>query len=397
MPSQEILKKYADVLVKCALWGGKGLQIGEGVTISIDESAKQFILPLQTSVLEAGGYPIFVYNPEGLAKNYYENANDEQLIYNPKNMLLGRLKDSSHVISILSTNDPFELKDIDTKKIMKRTQSRKFYKDAWKAKEDQGKFFWTLGLFGTEAMAKEAGMSLEQYWDQIIKACYLNESDPVARWKVLFEEQIEFKRKLNDLKIREIHIEGESVDLKVLIGENRKWVCGGGNNIPSFEIFTSPDWRGTNGRVKFDSPLYTQGTVVKDIELEFKDGVVVSARAGENQKYIEEYLKIENADKLGEISLTDKRHSKIDRFMAETLFDENYGGEYGNFHLALGSSYSETYNGDKKELTKEMQEELGFNDSSVHTDIISTTNRQVTAQLENGSSQIIYKDGQFIF
>ena len=52
------------------------------------------------------------------------------------------------------------------------------------------------------------------------------------------------------------------------------------------------------------------------------------------------------AARIGEFSLTDHRFSRIDRFMADTLFDENFGGKFGNCHIALGSSYADTYAGD---------------------------------------------------
>ena len=103
-----------------------------------------------------------------------------------------------------------------------------------------------------------------------------------------------------------------------------------------------------------------------------------------------------NANRIGEYSLTDKRHSRITKFMAETLFDENMGGPYGNTHLALGMSYRDTYAGDVSKLTTKQAEALGFNDSSVHTNIISTTRRTVTAHLKNGSKKVIYKDGKFV-
>ncbi|MEN9561215.1 MAG: hypothetical protein RIQ56_488, partial [Candidatus Parcubacteria bacterium] len=103
-----------------------------------------------------------------------------------------------------------------------------------------------------------------------------------------------------------------------------------------------------------------------------------------------------NADKIGEYSLTDGRHSRITKVMAETLYDENMGGPQGNTHLAVGMSYRDTFTGDVSKLTNEEAEKLGFNDSSVHTDIISTTRRQVTAHLKDGSEKVIYKDGQFV-
>ena len=102
-----------------------------------------------------------------------------------------------------------------------------------------------------------------------------------------------------------------------------------------------------------------------------------------------------NANKVGEFSLTDKRFSKITKFMAETLYDENVGGPFGNTHIALGDSYHDCYKGDRSKLDKKDWDKLGFNDSSVHTDIISTTDRVVTAYLRNGKEKVLYRNGEF--
>jgi aminopeptidase len=186
------------------------------------------------------------------------------------------------------------------------------------------------------------------------------------------------------------------MDLKVKMGEKRKWLGGGGRNIPSFEVFTSPDWRGTEGWIKFNQPLYRYGSVVEGIELKFEKGRVVKATANKNQKLLTEMLATDTgASQMGEYSLTDKRLSRITKFMAETLFDENMGGKFGNTHLAVGSSYHDTYIGDITKLSKEDIKKLGYNDSSIHTDMISTTDRTVVATLKDGSTKTIYKNGQF--
>jgi aminopeptidase len=103
------------------------------------------------------------------------------------------------------------------------------------------------------------------------------------------------------------------------------------------------------------------------------------------------------SNKLGEFSLTDRRFSKIDKFMANTLFDENYGGEYGNCHVALGSSYSDTFDADPSTLTESRKVALGFNDSALHWDLVNTEKKRVTASLKGGARQVIYEDGQFIY
>jgi aminopeptidase len=238
-------------------------------------------------------------------------------------------------------------------------------------------------------------MSLEEYWQQIIKACFLDDPDPIARWRSTGEQIYHFRDWLNSLAIERVHIEGEDVDLWVTIGERRRWVGGSGRNIPSFEIFTSPDWRGTEGRIRFSEPLYSYGSLVSGIELTFEGGRVVKATADENEELLAQIVAADNGDKVGELSLTDARLSPIDRFMASTLFDENTGGPYGNTHLALGLSLRDTYDGDPTELSAEDWDALGFNQSAVHQDIVSTTDRTVTASLSDGSERVIYANGRF--
>ena len=83
--------------------------------------------------------------------------------------------------------------------------------------------------------------------------------------------------------------------------------------------------------------------------------------------------------------------------MATTLFDENMGGAFGNTHIALGNAYKDTYPGDAAAVPEEQWVEMGYNACpKVHTDIISTTDRTVTARLRNGRETVIYRDGQFV-
>jgi len=394
-PSDETLKKYADVLIKFALWNGKGINKGDVVCISVPECAKPILIHLQTAVLEAGGHTIIRFHPDGLSKNFFELASDEQLTWMPEDYMLSRLDTCTHFVSIIAEEDKHELKGVDPKKIMTQSKAAKFYKDAFMKKVDAEKASWTLAMYATPAMANEVGMSLEEYWDQIIEACFLKEDDPIAKWTEVNVMIEDYKDKLNELPIEWVHVKGEDADLKVKLGTDRKWLGGRGCNIPSFELFISPDWRGTEGWIRFNQPLYRYGQLIKDVRLEFKDGLVVKAEAGENQDLLREMIATENADKIGEYSLTDKRFSRITKFMGETLYDENVGGEFGNTHLAVGSAYRESYVGNPAELSEEQWEELGFNNSVVHTDIVSTTDRTVTATLTDGTEKVIYKDGMF--
>lgn len=395
-PDPIILHRYADVLVKYALNSGRGIKKGEVVFLQIPESAKPLLLPLQQSVLESGAHPIIQYLPDNIQKQFFELATDDQLQFFPHHYLRGRVRQADHHLTVIAETDKHELEGIDPLKIMEKKKSQKPYRDWLDTKELRGKFTWTLGLYPTLSMAKEAGIGLKTCWQQLIRACYLDDPNPVAKWRQLQSDQQSIVQKVNRLNIKSLQIRGKNVDLSVGLGQDRLWVGGSGRNIPSFEIFTSPDFHQVDGFVHFDLPLYRDGHLIRDIEIIFKKGIVVSAKASQNQKYLAELIKVPNANRVGEFSLTDKRFSRINRFMAETLYDENFGGRYGNFHLALGASFKECYKFSKNKLTPSDWEKLGFNDSAIHADLISTSPRTVTATLADNSSRAIYHRGQFL-
>lgn len=401
-PSQKVLENYANVLVNFALGGGKGIKKGDVVVINTSEPAKPLLFAVRRAVLKAGGHPILWYHPAeddrySFSRDFFEHAQDHQLDFFPGKYLKGLVDEMDHLLFILATENPHDLKGIDPKKIMRRGESLKPFMEWRTHKEHQGKFTWCIALWGTAGMAKEAGLSQREYWKQIEKACFLNDTNPIKTWNQVYRQIHAFTKKLNALspKIDHLRVEGEDADLRVRLGEKRKWLSGSGRNVPSFEIFTSPDWRGTEGWIRFNQPLYRYGNKITGIELHFREGRVVKATARQNEKVLKEMIRTPGADKIGEFSLTDGRHSHITKFMANTLYDENAGGRQGNTHIAVGQSYADTYVGDVSKLSKKDKERLGFNASSVHTDIISTTKRRVTAVLKNGKEIVIYDDGKF--
>lgn len=396
VPSDEILAKYADVMVNFALRNGKWIKKWDVVFVQISECAKPFYIPLQTAILKAGWHPIFQYFPDWVNRNFYENASDEQLGFAPLKYLQWRIDEITHNLYVVSESDLHELDGIEPSKIMQKIKASKAYREMRNKKERDWKFSWTICMYWTPAMAKEANMSEEEYWDQIIKACYLDEHDPVKKWQEA-NAMIQHKRDiLNDMKIQYVHVVWPDEDLKVKIWSDRAWAAGSGCNIPSFEVFTSPDCRDVNWRIRINQPLYRYGSLVEWIELEFKDGFVVKASAKKNDNILQDMLKIEWMKQVGEFSLTDARTSKITKFMAETLFDENVWWQYGNTHIALGMWFDECFNWDKANLDDpEFKKSIWLNMSAEHVDIISTANRTVTATLEDGSEKIIYENGMF--
>ncbi|KKU18405.1 MAG: Thermophilic metalloprotease (M29) superfamily [Candidatus Pacebacteria bacterium GW2011_GWB1_47_8] len=395
-PSPKTLTKYADVLVNFALNSGQGVKKGEVVRIVVPDIAKPLALELQNTVLRASAHPVLRLLPTGFDQDYYTLANKKQLEFFPRQYHKVQVDLIDHTIGIIADPYPAELAQVDPRKILLARDSKKAIRDWLDKKENKGKYTWTTALWGVEAKAAEVGLSLEAYWQQIIKACFLDKAKPVHQWRQVLKLQESIKAKLNALQIDWLLIKGKDVDLRINLGKKRQWRGGEGRNIPSFEIFTSPDWRGTEGWIKFNQPLYRYGNIIRDISMRFERGHVVEAKAKVGNQFLQEMVRRHNADKLGEVSLTDKRTSRISHVMAETLFDENIGGPYGNTHVAIGKAYRDCYLEDPSKLSDAEWQELGYNDSAEHTDMVSTTDRTVTAIMVDRTKKIIYQNGMFV-
>ena len=400
-PDPQVLERYGRVLVDFALGNGAGIKPGDTVLVMGAEETKPLFAEVCRAVWRSGGNVIehlTLTQDEriNLERDFYELAEDAQLDFFAAKLMRGMLDQSDHLLYIAGEQDPRAMADVDPQKMM-RHQAAQMPMMGWRQeKEAAGLLHWTIGLWGTAGMAAEAGLSLEQYWEQIIRACFLDDSDPIVRWRETQAEITRYREWLNSLAIERLHVEAEGTDLWLTIGSKRRWLGGGGRNIPSFEIFTCPDWRGTQGHISFSEPLYSHGKVARGIRLEFKDGLVSSATAEENPELIEQIVAAPGGNRVGEFSLTDARLSRIDRFMANTLYDENMGGPYGNTHLAVGMSFNIAYDGEASEVGQEEWEALGFNlAAAVHNDIVSTTDRTVTAVMRDGSQRVIYADGRF--
>lgn len=394
-PDKRLLENYADILINFALNNGEGIKKNDVVYLVAQNPSLPLAKAVYRAILQSGGQPMLQVQDDDFRLIQLQEGGSDQLSFFPEHYYRGLADTIDHYVRILAEDDPLFLKGIDPKKVILSSRSTKPFRDWLDAKEDKGAFTWTLCLYGTEGAAKEAGLTIEEYWEQISKACFLGEKSPLEKWRQVYAELNQVLSALNSMPIEKVHVKAEQTDLWVKIGSCRKWLGGRGRNIPSFEIFTSPDWRGVEGTIYFDLPLYRYGNIIKDIHFDIRDGVIVKATAQQNEALLHEMIAQKNADKIGEFSLTDIRFSKIDKFMANTLFDENYGGEFGNTHLAVGKAYHDACTCDLKTMTSEKFAELGYNDSPEHTDIIASSNREVTAFLTDGSQRVIYKDGEF--
>ncbi len=393
------LKRYADVL----LWGlttarSKPFKKGDVVLLRFNLDAVRLAEILESRILQMGLNPVRRINPTPeMETNFFGLANRRQLVFDPpgETELYRNLNGSIFLHAPASIT---HLSSIDPKKISRFTLSKKFLRDILEEREQAGLFGWTLCMLPTDELARHADMAHGDYAKQIVKACFLNRRNPVEQWKTVFKNAAAIKRWMNSMTVKFYHVESANVDLKIAPGEQRQWIGISGHNIPSFELFVSPDWRETSGVYYADQPSYRNGNLVKGVQLTFKKGVAVGVAAESGSDFVVNQLKMDRgASRLGEFSLTDKRFSKINRFMANTLFDENYGGRWGNCHVALGASYADTYSGKVQSLTKEKKVRLGFNDSALHWDLVNTEKKRVVAHLADGHRTTIYENGCFTY
>lgn len=371
-------KKYAVVMLR---FEPEALPLAEVLNRKlINERYNVILRPLTTPAMEKD-----FYDRSDIVQRQFVNAGEKAIYENlDGNIYLSAPSSLTH------------LKDVDPKKFGEAAVARKFLRTIAEEREEQGLYGWTLCTYPTAELAKQAKLSLPAYTAQIIKACFLNEKDPVKKWQEIFKDCVKIKKWLNALPIRTLHMTSASMDLEVLLGEKRKFMGVSGHNIPSFELFTSPDWRGTRGTYYADFPSYKNGNYVEGVKLVFEKGRTVKISAKKGEAFVKKMLAMDTgACQLGEFSLTDKRFSKIDTFMADTLFDENVGGKNGNSHIAVGASYSDTYTGNTAALTPAKKKQLGFNDSALHWDLVNVEDKCVTAVLQSGKRTTIYEKGTF--
>ena len=389
--------KYCDVLIWALKTARKeNFKKNDVILIRYDLAAIRMAEVLQAKLLDMGMNPI---SRMGLTwrmeHSFFEKANNRQLVF----LAPGEKELFKHLngsVYLYAPGSLTHLSHIDPKRIGKAAVARKPLRDVLDKRDEQGRFGWSLCMVPTPALARHAGLSMRQYTEQVIKACYLHKRDPVKEWKTVYRNAMAIKKWVNSIDAEYYHVESKRVDLKITPGKNRKWIGLSGHNVPSFEIFLSPDWRGTEGVYFANQPSFRSGNYVEGVRIEFRKGNAERISAKKGKDFVVKQLSMDpGAKRVGEFSLTDKRFSNIDKFMANTLFDENYGGRYGNCHLALGSSYSNTYAGDPSRLTKERKKKLGFNDSALHWDLVNTEQKRVTAHLRSAEKVVIYENGMF--
>lgn len=217
---------------------------------------------------------------------------------------------------------------------------------------------------------------LERLWDAVAVATRLDAADPVAAWR---DHDVKLKGRAASLDQRRfdaIRFRGPGTDLTVGLMPASRWLSAAFTtsdgiehipNLPTEEVFTSPDWRRTEGIVRSTMPLSVTGAVVRDLELRFEAGRAVHVSASAGADIIRHQLATdEQASFLGEVALVDGESAvkKTGLVFQNTLFDEN-----ATCHIAYGNGLPMAVEG-ADGLTPDEQRAMGVNVSGIHTDFM---------------------------
>jgi aminopeptidase len=217
---------------------------------------------------------------------------------------------------------------------------------------------------------------VERLWDLVARAVRLDEADPVAAWAAHTALLDDRAGQLNERGFDAIRFRGPGTDLVVGLSQRSRWkgtyeetAYGLRHvvNLPTEEVFTTPDRSRTEGSLRCTRPVALQGTVCDGVELSFAGGRVVDVRARTGAEELRERLATDDgASMVGELALVDgtSRVGQLGVTFFDTLFDEN-----ATSHVALGSAYLSAIEGGS-ELTRDERLDVGVNDSLVHEDVM---------------------------
>jgi aminopeptidase len=263
---------------------------------------------------------------------------------------------------------------------------------------------WSIVAFPSEGWARTVfgEADVERLWAAVATAVRLDEPDPVAAWKEHIAKLAGRATALNERRFDALHYRGPGTDLTVGLHPDANWMAALERsagiehvaNMPTEEVFTSPDARRVDGTVRSTYPLQIQGTIVRGLEVQFEGGRVVDVRADEGQELMRTYVATDDgASRLGEIALvdSDSRVGKTGLIFSDTLFDEN-----ASSHMALGMAFPQTVDGSSA-LSTDERHARGVNHSSIHTDfMIGSTELAISGLTHSGEEIPILRGGNWV-
>jgi aminopeptidase len=262
---------------------------------------------------------------------------------------------------------------------------------------------WTIVACPNEGWAREmlGEPDVDRLWELVAAATRLDQPDPAAAWDAHMTRLEERAAALNERGLDELHFTGPGTDIRIGLLPEAQWMAARFStnwgrsyvpNLPTEEVFTAPDFRRTEGRVRCTRPLSLGGNVVEGLELTFNGGRIVDVRATANGEAVEaEIGRDAGAARLGEVALVDNSSAvgRTGMVFQDTLFDENAAS-----HIAWGAAVEHVF---ANLPPPEGREEMGVNVSGVHTDtMIGSPEVDVDATTRSGERVTVIKQGDWV-
>jgi len=402
---QDQYYKYAHLLLT------KGLCINRGQPLLINAPIESidFVRVLTQVACELDIRDIYYdwYDPKlkHTQLKYFDESNiKESRFWNKEIHDEYAKKDAAFLFLTSSGNNLME--DIDPNKLKVASSYSLQTREIYREMQSNNEIDWCIAAVATQGWADllfpNTEHSLKILWENIFDICFVNTENPEEEWTKKMKENHQMCEKLTDLNIKSLHYQSSNgTNLTVELSKNAIW-CGGSSlikgrepivNMPTEEVFTTPNKYKTNGVVYASLPLVHSGITIEEIMLEFQDGKIVNYDARIGKEELENIIKLdEESSMLGEIALVDK-NSKIAEsniLFYETLYDEN-----ASCHIAVGRGFKECIK-DALNMNNEELQKLGLNNSNNHVDMmVGTPDLNITAKTYDNKEILIFKDGSF--
>ena len=378
----ERLERYADLAVRV----GANVQEGQEVFLYTIPEHADVARALTRQCYKAGAsYVNVVYGDAHVRHAMIEFGPDSALTYAPEwQQQLTREMAGNALIGTSGNPEPELLADLDGERVGKAMQvevakiRRQQYAD--------NSVNW-VGVGAPNAGWAQQVLGepdVERLWELVATCFRLDEDDPVAAWQEHLARLNARAKALDALEPDALHYRGPGTDLTVGLLPSAHWASAGFEtaggiyfvaNMPTEEIFTSPDARRAEGTIRSTMPLSFSGQLIHGLELTFEDGRIVNIDAENGAELIRSQIAtVENADRLGELALVTKesRVGQTGKLFYNTLFDEN-----ATCHIAYGFGLPYSFDGKPDE---------GMNVAKIHIDfMVGGPELEVDALMPDGT------------
>jgi aminopeptidase len=389
------LERFADLAVRV----GANVQPGSGVLVTANTAHLEIARAVVERAYAAGAAWVEVEWSDGPIRHSRLTHASIETLTKPRPWAIARTKEWAAergvVISLVGDPDPHLFDDVDPAKAAAfPAEEVMAYQEALLGQQLR----WTVVAAPNPGWAREVfgEPDVDRLWDAVATAMRLDEPDPVASWRERAAELAARGRALNALELTEVHYRSGGTDLTVGLVPDSRWTGGGGEdpdglafmpNIPTEEVFTSPDRRRADGTISLTKPVIVNGQVVEGLTVTFSGGRITDVAAASGTGAVRAQLDTdEGARSLGEVSLVDRdsRIAKAGILFHNTLFDENAA-----CHVAWGQSFPIAVAGGPA-MSEQERYDIGLNRSAVHTDVvIGGEGMTVTGTGPGGTVEII--------